>query len=70
MSVQSLMVSKYHKLTLKMSRSRPVWFIAQRRDPPAQRISGTTPPALILRMVRGSPKVQLVALVDGGLPDA
>jgi len=64
------MVSKYHKLTLKMSTRRPVWFTAERRDPPAQRISGTAPPVLILRMARGSPKVQLVALVDGGLPDA
>src|SRR5450755_1866711 len=32
MSIQSLMVSKYHELSLKMPRSRPVWSTAERRD--------------------------------------
>jgi hypothetical protein len=65
------MVSKYHESSLKIPRSRPLWSTAERRDlAEAPNIRSTARPVLILRMARLSPKVQLVALVGSGQPDA
>jgi hypothetical protein len=71
MSIQSLMVSKYHETFLKMPRERPIPPAAGRGVGAATTVSTSRRAAgLILRMVRLPPKVQIVALVGDSWPDA
>jgi hypothetical protein len=68
MSYQWLMVSKYRIMAVfghGRSTSSGIGCVADGAE-----CRATAPPALILRMARLSPKVQRVALVGSGQPDA